>query len=279
VSDPEALVVVDIRLTDDEGSGLVGGVLVVLEDGRPLPLPSDEVSCGEDKALQKKYISVSRLEKQPDIERISAGRARYMYQKKGKQAINLHGGRGGYPVGGRTGARHSHVHSCCGLWALLGCSGRCVDRITKGRTVVDVDATRARYIDRRVSDCTSTFHTIRKKGFSGQLQVGPAIAVVRSKGLRRKTARVVVYASDSIADEVFKTATYEARAVREAILCTGLLRGEDVEAEDRLHEGVLGDGKGEVEEESTEESLRRSILEIHCSLQLPRKGKKDTEDV
>jgi hypothetical protein len=52
------------------------------------------------------------------------------------------------------------------------------------------------------------------------LQVGSAIAVVRSKGFRRQTAHAVVYASDSIADGDFKTATYVARAFRKTILYT-----------------------------------------------------------
>jgi hypothetical protein len=96
------------------------------------------------------------------------------------------------------------------------------------------------------------------------LQVGPAIAIITSKALRSKTAHVVVYATKSIAHDVCKTATYEARAGCETVLCTWFLGGKDVEAEDCLHKGILGSCKGEVEEESPGKSLWTSMIEIHC---------------
>jgi hypothetical protein len=52
----EALVVVDPWFVDVERGTLVG----VLPEDTPLPLSSDEVTCGEDDILEKKDISTSR---------------------------------------------------------------------------------------------------------------------------------------------------------------------------------------------------------------------------
>jgi len=56
VTTVEALVVVDPCFVDVEGGMFVR---VLLED-TPLSLPSDEVPCGEDDALDKKGISANR---------------------------------------------------------------------------------------------------------------------------------------------------------------------------------------------------------------------------
>jgi len=123
-------------------------------------------------------------------------------------------------------------HSCSSLRNILGSRGRHVDREALGWTVIDVDTTRARDIDRGVSDGTTTFNTGGKKWFSDWLKVGPAIAVIGSKAARSKTAHVVIYTTQSIANHVLETAAYWAGG--ETGLCAWFLGGKNVKAEDCL---------------------------------------------
>jgi hypothetical protein len=79
---------------------------------------------------------------------IQRGETRYIYQNTGKQTEKDYSCGGAYPIGIRTGARCSNVHSCCGLQVLLRGSGRHVDKVAEGRTIILVDAADARDIDR-----------------------------------------------------------------------------------------------------------------------------------